>query len=420
MRNSTSASTRCPCIVLGLETQIGLAIVRELGRAGVPVVGIAQSPDAIGLKSRYLKRGVVTNQPRSPQLIAQIKVLGEELGPCVLITVSEANLLWLTAHREEFGNVKPILPPPSALDIVLDKQQTLQMAKALGIAVPETFEPASMDEAQELANHFLFPAVLKWKDPNTAIKKLGPLGIDFVKAEYAYSPDEFLSIAHRYEAAGIWPLVQTYCPGVGLGQFFYMHKGRAVRRFQHLRIAEWPPEGGFSSVCDAVPLTEHRELQEQSIALLQAIGWEGIAMVEYRLDKTTGRAVLMEINGRYWGSYPLAMHAGAAFALIAYSLESGLGMPTLPAARENLRCRMVVTEIKRLGLLIFSPQRIADRTFRNNRLGELGRFVADFFRPKVCYYVWSPSDTQPFVADVKNTVRKLMHLTEARRFWVQQ
>ncbi len=51
-----------------------------------------------------------------------------------------------------------------------------------------------------------------------------------------------------------------------------MRNGEVLRRFQHTRIAEWPPEGGFSSVCDSVPLSEHRELQERSIALLRAIG----------------------------------------------------------------------------------------------------------------------------------------------------
>lgn len=62
--------------------------------------------------------------------------------------------------------------------------------------------------------------------------------------------------------------------------------------------------GGFSSVCDALPLSEHQALQAQSVALLRAIGWEGVAMVEYRFDPATGTAVLMEINGRFWGSYP--------------------------------------------------------------------------------------------------------------------
>ena len=42
--------TRPPCYVLGIETQIGLSLVRELGEAGIPVVGIAVDPDAIGVK----------------------------------------------------------------------------------------------------------------------------------------------------------------------------------------------------------------------------------------------------------------------------------------------------------------------------------------------------------------------------------
>ena len=68
----------------------------------------------------------------------------------------------------------------------------------------------------------------------------------------------------------------------GIGQFFFINDGKAVRHFQHMRIAEWPPEGGFSSVCDAVSETEHLELQSLSVQLLQVIGWSGVAMVEYR------------------------------------------------------------------------------------------------------------------------------------------
>lgn len=397
-----------PCIVLGLETQIGLSIVRELGQAGVPVIGIAQEPDAIGLKSRYLARGLVTKKPRSDELIAEIRALGEEFGKCCLITVSEANLIWLVSHRSEFGKVKPILPPQAALEIVLDKQRTLLVAQSLGITVPETVEPTSMLEAEELARVFRFPAVLKWKDPNVVIQYLRPHSLQLVKAEYAYSSEEFLAIAHRYDPAGKWPLVQEYCPGIGLGQFFYMHEGRAIRRFQHVRIAEWPPEGGFSSVCDALPLTEHKDLQEQSISLLQAIGWQGVAMVEYRFDPNTGRAVLMEINGRYWGSYPLAMHSEANFALLSYFLESQLGMPQLSAVKSGFRCRMVVTEIKRLARIVLHTHLILDRSFRIDRTAEVVRFMLDFFRPNVRYYVWRFSDPLPFIADFGNLCRKLL------------
>lgn len=396
-----------PCIVLGLETQIGLGIVRELGRAGVPVIGIAQERDAIGLASRYLARKLVVESPRSAELVATIRALGDELGPCCLLAVSEANLSWLATHRESLGRVRAVVPAPEKLAIVLDKQRTLQAAREVGIAVPETVEPISMAEARALAASFRFPAVLKWKDPHAIAQPLRACGLELLKAEYVYTPEQFLATAGRYEPIGQWPIMQAYCPGRGLGQFFYMHHGQAVRRFQHLRIAEWPPEGGFSSVCDAIPLDQHAALQEKSIALLRQISWEGVAMVEYRWDPATDHAVLMEINGRYWGSYPLAVHSQADFALISYFVESGLGLPQLPPARTGIRCRMVATEIKRLVRILLQPGLIADKAFRVRKFAELFRFFTDYLRPNVRYYVWSITDPKPFFKDLKNLLKKL-------------
>lgn len=396
-----------PCIVLGLETQIGLSIVRELGRAGVPVIGIAHESNAIGLASRYLWRKRVVELPRSPELIETIRALGEEFGPCCLIAVSEVNMSWLTLHRDDLGCVRPVVPHPKKMAVVLDKQLTLQAARAVGIAVPESVEPTNMNQLEALAATFDFPAVLKWKDPNAIARKLSVHGVELLKAEYIYTAEQFLMAALRYAPVGEWPIVQNYCPGRGLGQFFYMHEGQAIRRFQHLRIAEWPPEGGFSSVCDAVALEHHVELQEKSIELLRHIGWEGVAMVEYRWDPVTDNAVLMEINGRYWGSYPLAMHSQANFALISYFLESGLELHRLPPIESGIRCRMASTELKRLARIFLHPELIADRTFKVQRGAEVWRFLTDFFKPGVRYYVWDWNDPKPFLIDIKNLLKKL-------------
>lgn len=399
-----------PCIVLGVETQIGLAIVRELGQAGVPVIAMSDDPHAIGLRSRHVWRAVVVGPPRSAAVIAAVRALGEELGPCSLMTVSEANLSWLSLHRGDFGKVRPIAPARAALDAVLDKQRTLAAAQRVGIEVPRTVEPRSLDDIARIAQVFPYPAVVKWKDANAIAPVLAAAGMDFVKAEYIYSADELLALGRRYAPIGQWPLLQQYCAGQGLGLFFFMCRGRAVQRFQHVRIAEWPPEGGFSSVCDAVPLDCHRDLQQRSIELLQSIGWEGVAMVEYRLDPTTGRAVLMEINGRYWGSLPLAVHAGAGFALLAHQVAMHLPLARLPPPRDDLRCRMVTTEIKRLARIFLAAGQIKDRHFRIDRWREVRRFVGDFFRPRVRYYLWQLDDQRPFWADIGNVGRKLLRL----------
>ncbi|THF61621.1 carboxylate--amine ligase [Pseudothauera rhizosphaerae] len=405
---TTTAPPSPPCLVLGIDTQIGLGVIRELGRAGIPVIGLANRANSIGLTSRYLHRGLVAGPRRDEALVARIRALGEEYGEAVLLAISETDLTWLIANANRLGRVRAVTPPPEAFRSVLDKTRTLELARQVGIRVPVSVHCETLADWQRAAASVRYPVIVKWADPMSAARRLQPLNLKPRKLEYALDADALLAIGRRYEAAGVWPLVQEYCPGRGLGQFFFMHEGRAVRRFQHLRIAEWPPEGGFSSVCDAVPLSQHADLQERSIALLQALGWEGVAMVEYRLDEATGEAVLMEINGRFWGSFPLAVHAGAGFALLAYGLQ-GLGrMPELPPLADDLRCRMGSTELKRLARILFQPGRIADPHFRRRPAHEAWRYLRDFLRPKVRYYLWSGDDPRPFFADLRNVVRKLL------------
>jgi predicted ATP-grasp superfamily ATP-dependent carboligase len=398
-----------PCLVLGIETQIGVGVVRELGRAGVRVIGLANRDRSIGLASRYLERGVVVGSARDDALVRRIRELGEEYGDAVLLGISETDLAWLIAHRSEFGRVKPVTPPPAAFRRVLDKAQTLELAAGLGIRVPKTFTADTIDTWRNAARAVRYPVIVKWADPVAVMARLRECGLALRKIEYALDEPALLAIGERFAPAGIWPLIQEYCPGRGLGQFFFMHEGRAVRRFQHLRIAEWPPEGGFSSVCDALPLSQHAELQERSIALLRAIGWDGCAMVEYRLDEASGEAVLMEINGRFWGSFPLAAQAGAGFATLAYGLQGRGAATELPPARDDLRCRMVSTELKRLFRILLQPRSIADPRFRRRPAYELWRFVSDFLKPRTRYYLWDRRDPGPFLADLRNYALRLLH-----------
>ena len=274
--------------------------------------------------------------------------------------------------------------------------------RSIGIAVPKTVEPDSLDAIEQVAASITFPVVLKWKDPNTIGPKLSAKGIPLYKAEYALNAEQLRAIGKRYLPVGEWPLVQEYCPGVGLGQFFFMREGHALRRFQHVRIAEWPPEGGFSSVCDSIPLTQHVALQEKSIELLRAISWEGVAMVEYRLDPATGKGVLMEINGRFWGSFPLAVQCNAGFAFLAYHVNGLEKSAELGDVQAGRRCRMMATEVKRLFRILLQPKKIRDPLFKVEPARELKRFLNDFFRTGVGYYVWARDDPAPFWADLTN------------------
>jgi predicted ATP-grasp superfamily ATP-dependent carboligase len=391
-----------PCVVLGLETQIGLNIVRELGRAGVRVIGVAQSPHAMGLRSRYLWKGLVEPRLRSPELLALLQDLGRKHGACPLIAISEANLLWLQQQREALAPLKPAVPDAQALATVLDKRATLAAAAAVGLEVPRTWQPLSADDALSGIASFPLPAVLKWSDPNGVTRALAEAGLDLLKSEYVTTAKELADALGRYDRLGQWPIVQQYCPGYGLGQFFFMHRGRALRRFQHRRVCEWPPEGGASCVADAVPLSEHAELQSRSEALLLHIGWEGVAMVEFRHDPRSGKSWLMEINGRFWGSFPLSVSCGAGFARLAHAAASGLALPRLPPPRDDLRSRMLGNELKRLVRVLLQPGKIPDRNFVRRPWAETARFLGDFLNPRCRYYVADLDDPMPLLVDMVN------------------
>jgi predicted ATP-grasp superfamily ATP-dependent carboligase len=157
-----------------------------------------------------------------------------------------------------------------------------------------------------------------------------------------------------------------------------------------------------------LPLSMHTELLHKSEELLRLIGWSGVAMVEYRLDAHSGRAVLMEINGRFWGSYPLAMHSGAGFALLTHAIALGLAPGPMPAARSDLRCRMVLTELKRLVRLSLQRDQVRDRQFRVRLGWEYWRFFSDFVRPRRRYFLWSWRDPLPWLSDAWRMMGKVL------------
>ena len=390
-------SARAPVIVLGVDSPIGLAVVRELGRAGIEVHGIARSRRGLGLWSRHLHRGYV-RAADADGLLAQLLEIAASSGASLLMTVSMSDALAVrdAADAGRLPGLRPLLPDKTRLVLANDKAATCAIAERLGIPVPRSWEPRGSDAP--VPAHISFPVILKWRDPETVAPMLERLGLELVKSELARDERALRAALARYKAAGIFPLVQTFCPGTGLGQMFLMKDGRALMRFQHRRLHEWPPEGGVSTLCESLPPGAHAELMERSEALLREIGWEGPAMVEYRHDEETGTAALMEINGRFWGSLPLASAAGAEFALGTY-LALGLG-EALPETdyRAGLRCRYLVPETRRLLRILFAPWKIADPHRRFGRARETARYAAGFFRAR--HYVFRLSDPLPFLADL--------------------
>lgn len=391
-----------PVIVLGIDSPIGLSVVRELGRHGVEVHGIARNARGLGLYSRWLHRGYL-RPSGTPELLALLNRIAHDEGAPFLMTVSMNDALAMrsAADQGRLHGLRPLLPELDRLELVNDKAAICAIADRIGIATPRTWEP-DLDTVDTISANLSYPCVLKWRDPETVTAALDELDLPLLKTEYAHDAAALRRALDRYRPAGRFPLVQSYAPGSGLGQMFLMKDGKALLRFQHRRIHEWPPEGGTSTLCESVPLHAHSELLALSETLLREIAWEGPAMVEYRHDLRTGKSRLMEINGRFWGSLPLAFHSGAPFALgTYYALGLGQAIPEVPAYRAGLRCRYMIPETKRLAVVTLARGRIADRTLRFSPVRELLAFPVGFFRRGTRYFVFTFADPRPFLADMR-------------------
>jgi predicted ATP-grasp superfamily ATP-dependent carboligase len=189
-----------------------------------------------------------------------------------------------------------------------------------------------------------FPAVVKdrysvrWRDGKAV----------FGSVAYAYSDEELRhKVEQRVEVAGD-VLVQEFVTGVGIGYSCLVAGGAVHLPFQWQRIREVDPRGSASSCRKATPIDP--AIAEWSDQLITAIGFTGIAMVEFK--KSAHSTMLMEINGRPWGSLQLPISAGLDYPRYWIDwLMSGTVPPDCVNYHAGITCRRLVGELTHLSQL---------------------------------------------------------------------
>jgi predicted ATP-grasp superfamily ATP-dependent carboligase len=151
---------------------------------------------------------------------------------------------------------------------------------------------------------------------------------------YAYTLSDLLEkyrmILSEYSSFGIQPnffMIQEFAYGNGYGVELLMHCSKVKAAFVHKRLREYPVKGGASTLRMSI---QNSELYDHAVKLLKAMEWEGVAMVEFKLDSSNGIVNLMEVNGRFWGSLPLSINAGVDFPYLLYKslFEEDFDVPT--------------------------------------------------------------------------------------------
>jgi predicted ATP-grasp superfamily ATP-dependent carboligase len=187
-------------------------------------------------------------------------------------------------------------------------------------------------------------------------------------------------------------LLQREVLGPGEGLFLLRWDDRIIAAFAHRRIREKPPWGGVSVYRESI--SPPPDLLAAGTALLDRLGWRGVAMIECKRDLATGRHVFMEINGRLWGSLQLALDAGVDFPRLLIDCARGYQVSPVTSYRIGVRSRWFWGDVDHLYLrLRHGPDRAAA--------------VRDFIRPHPRHdreEIWRWRDPGPFMVE---TLRRM-------------
>lgn len=375
-----------------------LAAVRSLGERGLRVAAADSVWCAKSFFSRHCRRRLVYPSPaRSVREFrtAFYRML-ETCRPAVLMPMTERTIMALAGERSEIeSRVGALaLPSPEALRTAFDKGETVRLAASLGVPVPATVSPTDLEDLERIGPGLSYPVVVK---PRTSeLWATGDTVVPTGSVEYCFRPEDLRARYLCVHRRAPFPLIQEFVPGEGYGVSALCSHGRVRALFAHRRLRMVHPTGSGSSLRESVQVPTR--MTEAACRLLEALKWHGVAMVEFKLDSRDGAPRLMEINGRFWNSLPLAVAAGVDFPFLLYRLATEGDVPESFGYRVGVKCRWLVGDARQLvEVLRGKPPGWTD-SFPSR--GQALRQFLKFREPDLHYDDLWVSDPVPFFAAV--------------------
>ena len=105
-------------------------------------------------------------------------------------------------------------------------------------------------------------------------------------AVHCRDKSQLLDVLASFPSSAYPLLLQQRIIGPGVGIFLLIWDGELVASFAHRRLRERPPAGGVSVYRESI--VPEPSLLERSRALLDRFGWRGVAMIEYKVEQSSG------------------------------------------------------------------------------------------------------------------------------------
>lgn len=281
------------------NTRIDILIADNGGKIGENVM---MSLRRHGLRTVVLDDKEVRND--KPGYVRNLRNAIRELHPRMILPVFKAQ--WLAEYKDLLTQEDRslLIPVCSAqvLDTLDDKVKCSRLVQGLGIPQPKMYGDS---QAEEITS---WPVVYK--------RASGLSGSS------VYFPKDSKALGNLIRSSSKPHLIMDFIDGydVSIDAIRWtMSDGSTYFQAVAYRVL-WPRQKGISKIRMGVC---GEELRDQARRILDAVDYEGVCGLDFRIDRKSGRACFLECNPRFSGGIRSSLAAGLDLPFLMWRLANG-------------------------------------------------------------------------------------------------
>ncbi|MBI9017242.1 MAG: hypothetical protein JEZ07_08290 [Phycisphaerae bacterium] len=369
-------------IVLGMGPT-SLALVRALGRKGIPVYGIGLAKCELALSSRYCKAIGIADPRCEPEKMLDLLV---EFGrdnhndnKLILYPTGDECVAFIGDNYELLSQYFSFSKLNQQIaELFLDKGKFYNACIKYELPAPIAFLPKSVEELNYIASSIKYPCIVKPKYYHKWAMKHG-----LVKGIVCRTSAELLAVGDDYCEGLNQFIIQEILDGPETDIFvvaaYYDRNSVPYGIFVGNKIRQYPVGFGTTTMMRTANKPELVALSNQ---FMQKIGYQGLCDIEYKLDHRDNKFKIIEINprlGRWYGIVEAAGHD-----TIYYSFLDLSNQPIPQVEKETKEVTWALTSRDFPAIL-------------QSKQWSLFSAIRSYSGPKT-WCIWAKDDIKPFFA----------------------
>ncbi len=304
-------------VVLGSNYYIGLAVIRSLGRKGIPVITVDHGENNFYGRSRFASTALRSphyQRDEQAYLDFLIDIAENEEKKPVLYPTADPYVEFI--DRNFYKLKEHYLFPmdkQGLLTDLMDKGKLAEYADRYGVLTPEIIFPKEENFYRRVEKELTYPCIIKPSDSSSFVDKYRH------KAFLIDNEEQLRDKLSMIKKDGLEVFVQRLVKGPETNNYnfdaYFNQEGKAIYYMTEQKIRQWPVNFGASTFVTQKWIPEARDL---ALPFLEAVGFKGFAEVEMKKDERNGKIYLIEVNVRYVNFTQLHVELGMDTPYLTY------------------------------------------------------------------------------------------------------